>query len=207
MRRPLQVITPGIEGDVLAALWRADAAMTPPRLFRVINRGSLNSVRRAASRLAEQGVLIQEQTGKAYTYRFNREHLAAEAIGALANMRERFFGTLRDEIGRWPIKPELALVFGSVARGDARADSDIDLLIVRPGGLEPEDEQWGTQLSELTNLAWRLTGNDPRVIQVDAEEVQASPEEPYLLAAAEEGVELFGSTTQLKRWMKTGVGS
>ena len=55
--RPMSVITPTVDGDVLTALAQADASFTPGRLHKVIGRHSEDGVRRALRRLVRQGVV------------------------------------------------------------------------------------------------------------------------------------------------------
>jgi predicted nucleotidyltransferase len=40
------------------------------------------------------------------------------------------------------VDPERIYLFGSRARGDARADSDMDLLIVESGPFSPDHSRW-----------------------------------------------------------------
>jgi predicted nucleotidyltransferase len=42
----------------------------------------------------------------------------------------------------WEVDPERIYLFGSRARGDARADSDMDLLIVERGPFSPDYSRW-----------------------------------------------------------------
>ena len=56
-------------------------------------------------------------------------------------------------------KPLSVAVYGSVARGDATADSDLDLLIVTTDELDPEDEAWVSQVDHLERQMRLWTGN------------------------------------------------
>src|SRR5277367_265753 len=93
--RPLLVVTPTVDGDILAALARADAAFTGRGLHRLVGRHSADGVRRAAERLARQGVVDVTVVGPSKLYRLNRDHLAAAHIIAIANLREEFLDRVR----------------------------------------------------------------------------------------------------------------
>ncbi len=77
----------------------------------------------------------------------------------LADLRNALIGRLREEIAGWDLQPVHASIFGSVARGDADASSDIDLLIVRPADIAADDPRWGGQLDGLSYAVKRWTGN------------------------------------------------
>jgi predicted nucleotidyltransferase len=55
---------------------------------------------------------------------------------------------IRDAVAGWEIKPIHAGLFGSFARGVADAESDIDVLVVRPESLFDE----GTWLVQIDSL-------------------------------------------------------
>ncbi len=98
--RPLLVVAPTVDGDVLAALASAEAAFTGRGLHRLIGRHSADGVRRAVERLARQGVVDVAVAGPSKLYSLNREHLAAVHIIALAKLREDFsLHRLRRRIG------------------------------------------------------------------------------------------------------------
>src|SRR5271167_5116460 len=203
-QRSLVVVTPTLDGDVLAALARADLELTGRELARHIGRGSPEGVRRAADRLVGQGVVLRRAAGGAYLYRLNREHLAAPPIEGLASLREQLIERLREQIAAWQQRPKIALLFGSVARGEASADSDLDLLIVRERTCDPDGQQWREQLLELERSATAWTGNDARVIEYAEQEIESAPAEPLLEQALVDGIELFGSRRVLRRLIASG---
>jgi predicted nucleotidyltransferase len=197
--RPLQVVTPTLDGDVLAALARAEMQVTGRELHRLIGHGSENGVRRAAERLVEQGVVLSEQAGKAKLYRLNRDHIAAEPLVALASLRELLLERLRAEVADWTGKPRVVVLFGSVARGQGGRKSDLDLLVIRPADMDPDNDIWQEQVAELERKATLYTGNDARILEFGEQELAEGSPEPVLVRAYRDGVELYGSLRSLKR--------
>jgi predicted nucleotidyltransferase len=198
-RRALLAITPTLDGDVLAALARADTELSGRELARRIGRGSPEGIRRAADRLVAQGTLVRHSAGTAHLYRLNRDHLAAPYIEGLANLRVQLIERLRGRIGDWEQPPRVALLFGSVARGEATAASDLDLLIIRERTCDPDADPWRSQLLELQQQATAWTGNDTRLVEYGEDELAGSGEQRLFTDALRDGIELFGSRQVLKR--------
>jgi hypothetical protein len=72
-------------------------------------------------------------------------------------------------------------VFGSAARAEGDTTSDIDLLVVRPDGLDPEDPRWRTQIADLAEQVRLLTGNHAGIAEVSAEDLlHMSQQQPAL---------------------------
>ena len=69
--------------------------------------------------------------GRNRVHELNRDHVAAPIAEALAGLRLVLWKRFRSALGAWDPKPVYGCVFGSAARGDGDADSDIDLLLVR----------------------------------------------------------------------------
>jgi predicted nucleotidyltransferase len=189
--RPLQVVSPTLDGDVLVVLAGAVEAFSGRRIHQLVGHGSEPGIRRAAERLVGQGIVLRHQAGRANLYRLNRDHVCAEAIELLAQARSQLISWLREEIASWRVRPSYAALFGSAARGQAGPDSDLDLLVVRSTGVGEDSTTWTEQLATLERSASSWTGNDARIVELAEHELgQAKPLLGRVLA---DGVELFGS--------------
>ncbi|MGH3658473.1 MAG: nucleotidyltransferase domain-containing protein [Micromonosporaceae bacterium] len=200
LHHPLAVVTPTVDGDVLAVLAGADAAFTGREVHRLVGRYSEAGVRNVLGRLVEQGVVVVERVGPSYSYRLNRDHLAAPHIIALARLRAELLGRLRARLAAWDPPPVFAALFGSAARGDMVASSDIDVLIVRPDGIDPDDGRWAAQRDALVADVTRWTGNDTRSLEYGDGEARRALRrgEPVLRAVREEGIPLAGPSDHLR---------
>jgi Nucleotidyltransferase domain len=203
-RRPLEAVTPTLDGDVLRVLARADTEMTGRQIQHLTGHGSYQGVRNAADRLTRQGVVTRRAVGSANLYKLNREHVAAQWIEGLASLPEQIVARLRGLIETWAQPPILAMLFGSVATGQATPDSDLDLLVIRPGGCDPDATAWRDQLTNLEANATAWTGNDARVLEYGEDELERGEIEPLLKDALRDGIELYGSPRPLRRRARAG---
>jgi hypothetical protein len=193
LERPFQVITPTVDGDVLLALARARAAFTGRGLHRVIGRHSVDGVRKAVERLARQGIVDVVVAGPSKLYSLNRQHLAAAHIVALAQLRDELIDRFWHSLASWTIKPAYAALFGSAAGGQMRADSDIDVFIMRPAGVQAEDDAWAAQLDGLSRDGSRWTGNDVRVLEMSEDDAKLGPMDNEVLRdIRDHGIRLAG---------------
>jgi predicted nucleotidyltransferase len=198
LSHPLATVTPTLDGDVLAVLALDEATFTTGQLHRILLRHSEEGIRKVLRRLTEQGIVLSERVGNTYNYRFNREHLAAEHISALARLQETFLRRLQERLRSWEVPPVYAAVFGSAARGAMTPDSDLDLLLVRPD--DALEEIWGTQVEDLASDVTRWLGNDVRPLQFSAAEIVTwAGEEPVLRDVLDEGLTVAGTRAWLNR--------
>ncbi|MGH3544691.1 MAG: nucleotidyltransferase domain-containing protein [Mycobacteriales bacterium] len=203
LSRPLAVVTPTLDGDVLAVLSQRDTAFTTGQLHRVLLRPSVEGIRKVLQRLTEQGIVHSDRVGNAFAYRLNRDHLAAASIVALARLQETFLKRLEDRLRSWEIPPRYAAVFGSAARGSMTVDSDLDLLLVRPD--DAQDDQWETQVNELVSDVTRWTGNDTRPLQFAVGELATrGGYEPVLHAVVKDGLTVAGTRAWLAKQLQNG---
>jgi predicted nucleotidyltransferase len=167
--RPHSAIVPSLDGDVLIALGSTLEPLTGRQVADRANRGSQSAVAVALDRLVAQGIVLRQEAGRAYLHTLNREHIAAPIVQQLADLRTELMRRIRGRIAEWPIQPLHASFFGSAARADGNADSDIDLLIVSPKGSGDEDEAWCDQVHQLSESVLAWTGNYAGIIELSAE--------------------------------------
>jgi predicted nucleotidyltransferase len=136
----------------------------------------------------------RERVGSADQYRLNRAHLAAPYVEALAGLRTELLHRLAGELEQWAIPPVFAALFGSAARGDMRADSDIDLLVVRDDAVDVDDPGWRDQLDSLASDVTAWTGNETRILEFGVSEARAglTAGDGVLIAVRDEGSVLYG---------------
>jgi Nucleotidyltransferase domain len=197
--RPFLLLSPTVDGDVLSKLALAEAEFTPPQIHRLIGRHSVEGVRNALQRLAEQGIVLQRRAGMAVLYQLNRSHLAAPAVIAIAQIQSQLIERLRDRLGEWSIRTPYSALFGSAATGQMTPDSDVDIFVVRPARTDPESDTWRSQLDGLSRDCSLWTGNDCRILEYSATELSdaTSSNDAMLRAIRSEGIRLAGTTGYL----------
>lgn len=205
LQQPLATVTPTLEGDVLAALARAERAFSGRGLQRFLGSHSHRGVRNALERLAAQGVVLVEEAPPAKLYRLNRDHLATAYIVGLAELASEFFQRLGKRLESWDPAPVYAAVFGSAARGEMDERSDIDVFVVRSDHVAPDHPAWSEQVHGLAEDATRWTGNDVRLFELSAADVatEIDADSPTIRAIAEEGVHLTGP----RRYLRSALGT
>jgi predicted nucleotidyltransferase len=164
---PIRSVSPTLEGPVLEVLARTTGSLTVGEVHRLVEIGSLNGVRLALARLVRQGVVYADERSTAIFYHANRDHLAWPSVRALAGLRGALLHRLRAEVGSWEVRPMHASLFGSAARADGNADSDVDILLVRPDGRDEDGSPWADQVDRLRELVPTWTGNRCHAFQLD----------------------------------------
>ena len=195
--RPMRVVTAALDGDLLVVLAGADAAFTGRQLARLVG-SSGEGARKALTRLVAQGIVKQEQAGAAHMYRLNRDHLAVPAILALTGLRSTLLERLRTAFAHWQPQPGYAALFGSVARGEDRLDSDLDICVVRPDHVAADDGAWRRQVAGLETDASAWTGNDARVLELSGSDMQAAGAS-VVDDVLRDGIALAGDPAALRR--------
>lgn len=192
--RPYSAVSPTVDGDVLVVLAGTTKPLTGRQVAQLARRGSQKAVSVALDRLVEHGLVLREEAGRAYLHRLNRDHLAAAAVESLAAMRSELLRRLREHIGQWVLAPSHASLFGSAARADGDTESDIDLLVARPGAVDEDDPAWREQLEGLAEAVHTWTGNHAGIIELSEGEFAALPAQrpPILDDLRAHGIDLAG---------------
>lgn len=197
LSHPFEVITPTVDGDILAVLGRAGGPFSGRQIHRLAGRYSEAGVRKALDRLVDQGIVVRQRVGNTHLHALNSDHLAADAIRSLARLRERAFELMSTTLHSWPHPPVLAAVFGSAARGEEAADSDIDILLIPPP--EVDEETWQRAVSSFTATISKATGNDVRALELTADELWAAGNEALRKDLQRDAIVLVGSRSVLTR--------
>jgi hypothetical protein len=152
--------------------------MSTREIAHALSGRSFEGVRKSLDRLVGQGIVNREPAGNALMHRLNREHVGAAAVIVLAGMRSELWHRLRTALAEWDPPAVHASVFGSAARGDGTAASDIDVFIVRPHAVSGDDSRWRDQVDTAIRHLHAWSGNPVSTVEQDEQELRE------LLAAA-----------------------
>jgi predicted nucleotidyltransferase len=183
-----------LELPVLRALWRAGSALTGQETHRVTGVGTYGGVRYALERLQRQGLVTGRTVGGSRLFALNREHLSYPALEAafarldpLSELRERVEALAARH---YPARDVSVALFGSVARGDAGPNSDLDLLVVAPY----DDDRAAALADELETSARAWTGGPVQVLVHTPRslEAAASADDPLVVSLRRDARVLVG---------------
>lgn len=187
---PFGGLIPGAPGAVLSVLLRTSMPLTGRQVHGLISdRHSLWSVQEALKTLTQLGIIDTQTVGRAGVHTINEEHAAVPHLRALVDPIATLTAAVREVVGS---QVQTVIVFGSVARGEARADSDIDLAVIAGTG-------WDGRTA-LADAVRARTGNDCDVLVFTPSQFQklARSGEPAVHDILRDGVALIGSIPRLK---------
>lgn len=91
---------------------------------------SLSSLQRELASLSASGILERKQDGRRAYYKAGKDSPVFPALRDLFLKTAGIVPALRSELARFSGKIRWAAIYGSIARGEEAAQSDIDLLVV-----------------------------------------------------------------------------
>jgi Nucleotidyltransferase domain len=166
LESPIQSVIPGVKGEVLTVLARTSEPLTGNVIASLTGgRVSQTGANLALKTLVDDGLVLSRPAGRANLYTLNRDHVAADALVELTELRSRLLARLGDEIATWKLRPVSVALFGSVARRTAERRSDIDLLIIRPDGVDIDNDAWATQIMDIAVSIHAWSGNICEVLE------------------------------------------
>lgn len=200
LSNPLRSVAPSVEADVLGVLARTHVPLTGLRVQQLAGR-SYGRVRLVLQRLVDHGLVFVEQHGNTKSYLLNRGHVLAAPLEAMVNAAWAIEDELRESVARYPIRPAALVLFGSFARRDGDAASDVDILLVRPEDVDSDDESWDAQRESLVRDLERRTGNRVQVVELSAAEFSeaVARNEPLIGSIRNDGVIVAGAVPGIRR--------
>jgi DNA-binding transcriptional ArsR family regulator len=192
-RRPIEALLPGVRGRVLSVLAGTEMEMTI-RTVAGLAGVSPQQASVVVAQLVDLGLVARREAGSSALVRLERENEAVQVVLALDRLQEAVVARLTDAANHIAPAPASLLIFGSFARREAVAASDLDVLAVRSRGVTADDDEWIDSLGRWESAARIVVGNPVNLLVVAIDEV------PGLLrrragpwrAIAREGITLVG---------------
>jgi predicted nucleotidyltransferase len=123
-------------GAVLALLYgRADQSFYTRQIARQVD-ASIGAVQRELENLSRVGLIVRNSVGNQVFYQANRDAPIFPEMRALVNKTIGVFSILRSTLQVLSKRIVVAFVYGSVAREEDTAQSDIDLMVVGDATLD-----------------------------------------------------------------------
>jgi predicted nucleotidyltransferase len=185
LSEPFGGLIHGVRGAVLSVLLRTDARLTGRQVHALVSdRHSLWSVQEALKAWVRLGVVHTETIGRAVVHTINEDHYSVAPLRSLLDPIAALTKTAAQIAGE---DVEAVIVFGSVARGEAKEGSDIDLAVIAQSG-------WDGRV-DLEDAVRKRLGNDCDVLVFTAKEFTslAAAHEPVVDKILDDGVPLIGT--------------
>lgn len=185
---------PGAQGRILAVLVETSAELNLRTLAR-LSGVSLAQASRVLPGLVALGMVERRDVPPAALFRMVTHHIAVRALVGLSRAREGVLGEMGRLAGELALPPASVIVFGSLARGEAGVDSDIDVVVVRPVAVGEGSEDWRRGVEEWRYAVRCLSGNAVEVIEVGEPEIgrRLRSRRPMWQAVLRDGVAVHGA--------------
>jgi predicted nucleotidyltransferase len=118
-------------GSVLALLYGTpDQPFFVRQIARQTEISSVGAVQRELETLAAVGLISRSTLGNQVFYQANREHPAYAELHSLIAKTLGIFQQLRSALAPLAKRISVAFVYGSIAAGEEKAGSDVDLMVI-----------------------------------------------------------------------------
>ena len=176
---------------MIAVLLRTGEPLTGRQVHGLLrDEHSLWSVQEGLRAWAGLGVVETVTVGRAVLHSVNEAHVAVPALRSLLDPIAALTAAMGEHIDS---HVQTVILYGSVARGEATAQSDLDLAVIASAGWDQRVELQETVRSRL--------GNDCDVLVFTAARFRqlAASREPVVADILADGIALVGSMPRLRR--------
>ncbi|MFH1329222.1 MAG: nucleotidyltransferase domain-containing protein [Actinomycetota bacterium] len=192
LSEPTRSLSPTLHLAVLATLARTHGPVSGRGLARLLEgKASQRGVADALKHLVFHGLVIRDDHPPSASFSLNRDHVAAGIAELLGGLKDTLHQRCSAEVASWAHRPLWAALFGSIARGEGDASSDVDLALVVPDELNLDGPEWVDQLGRLAERVRLWTGNGASVVVFTRAEFLTSGE-PLVRQIRSEGVTVWG---------------
>lgn len=151
--RPIPSLFPGARGAVLDVLTRVHRGMTIRQLADRAGVSHPQASRHVAD-LERLGIVRREHVGRSHVITLT-DTLAAALLRGMTGLRQDVIRTMQRTATSIEPRPVAITLFGSFARGDDDADSDIDVLVVvddamPEGAIDESLAEWCGRITDIT---------------------------------------------------------
>lgn len=173
LTNPLSTLFPGAHGHVLNQLL-AESRPNSGRALALKLGASVGKSRviEVLNDLAQLGIVDREIVGSSHLFSLNKDHLCYQSLRALSSPLPALRRQIHRIVSGFYQAPLAVVIFGSVAKGSSQAGSDLDLLVLRPNHVPPEDSIWESQTFELVVQLERSTGYPVQLVEYSETEFQ-----------------------------------
>ncbi len=193
-RRPVEALIPGVQGRILAILAETTAELNLRTIARLADVSPAQASR-VLPELVTLGLVERREAPPSALFALVEDHVAVRAVRGLSRAREAVLKELGALARKVDPSPVSVVLFGSFARGEADAASDLDVVMIRPAGVGEDDEPWVSSVEAWRTAARRLTGNPVQVLEIDDTDVARRLSSPTSLWSdvLRDGVTVYGS--------------
>jgi predicted nucleotidyltransferase len=175
---------------LLRILARTESRGLTGRELARMARASPSQINTALHSLEDTGLICRDIVGRAHSWRMDKRHALAPTLITLFREEAESLVALKAEIQtlveKLPVKR--AILFGSVARGDERPTSDVDLLAIV--GSRADKEKVEEALSGASLDFTIKFGNPLSAIVMEERQVRRTDRPNFLDNVFRDGVEL-----------------
>ena len=166
----MQSVIPGAQGRILAVLAESTAYLNL-RTIALLSGTSPAQASRILPELVRSGLVERREAPPSALFRLVDDNVGSRIVRALSRSRETVLAELGSQAETLEPSPVSVIVFGSFARGEAEADSDLDVLFVQPKSTNDDDYRWAAAVEGWRQFARRLTGNRVEVVETSESSV------------------------------------
>lgn len=162
---PISAVIPGAQGRILDVLVKTTAELSVRTIARLAGISAAQASR-VLPQLVDLGIVERREVPPSSQFRLVRSNVAAQALIALSRSRESVVERIGEAAAALPTPPVSVIVFGSFARGEATATSDLDVVVVRPDDLDEDEPQWTASIDGWRDHVRAVVGNPVEILDV-----------------------------------------